>query len=524
VWKLAKDGAIFTDTMQRSHIVVCALCALLFVKPVFADDVQKAAPVEGGLFFNTTLKLGGWDDSRITYWFAFTPWFSARLGDKAAIYLSANIQEKCRDFIWKYRASPQEFAPEPQRFEIAWSPVNFVNLEAGRIFVEDPLGLVARDFFDGVRGVLAFRNGQISLAGLYSGLRYKGNTLIFMTPGDLALSEREKRYTASRRALASLNADYFFNPWSGLALNALAQFDLNYGSTRLDSQYLIMKYHANPVSPLFIHAGGVAGLVETHGGSRDPALNFAASLGANLLTPGPLHDMLRFYALWTSGASNGKVGPFLPLTTIWQGEVFERKQSGLASFTAGYRVLPFTHFAFNMDFSYYLRTDRETVSYPGLREGADGYALGGEVYGGTGWLLRGQKFDAAVSAGGGAFLPQLGNVWERGAKTEWYFTVSVRIAARSRAADRQSMGKAKDEARELLGFDRPFGEEEIKAPLIGAASCAMGGMGDMTPAAAPSTPGGDCLNETGSGWNSPNRTGHASDGNAAAGIAWYFRD
>jgi hypothetical protein len=81
-------------------------------------------------------------------------------------------------------------------------------------------------------------------------------------------------------------------------------------------------------------------------------------------------------------------------------------------------VQPHEALTVELEYSYFIRTD--TVSFADNREPEkvkeEGYFAGGEWYGKALWMVLP---DLAVSMGGGAFFPGMGNVFERGAAIRW---------------------------------------------------------------------------------------------------------
>jgi hypothetical protein len=124
---------------------------------------------------------------------------------------------------------------------------------------------------------------------------------------------------------------------------------------------------------------------------------------------------LRF--LYSSPAANDRLGAFVPLNYLPQGRVFEPGIGGLSAIRGAYALRPFPLLALELEASYFIRTDTQFFAdqEPDKLQG-DGACLGGEVYGTAAWT---PLPDLALSFGGGAFFPGLGDAFDGETEIRW---------------------------------------------------------------------------------------------------------
>jgi hypothetical protein len=347
----------------------------------------------------------------------YSPWIYNETADGTLRFsASAKLSTAYENKEWKY---------EPLLFEmgasgLSWRPSPLLLLEAGRLRFREASGFIAEGLFDGVSGNFTAGGIRFSLGALYTGLLYKETAKIVMTAGDaeryiLPLDYADgDSYFASRRVLLSGGAEFpDLTRKTTLTLNALAQFDVNGGDSSVHSQYLSVKPGFRPVESLYMTGTAVAALAENQAG--DMRAHFAAAAGMDWETPGALLDMVQAEIRWSSGKVNDSVGAFTPLTTIAQGEVFTPGMPGLMTLRGKYTVRPGDGFSVSAGGTYFFRTDGETLSgadYPS----SSARALGGELYGLFMWS---PLPDVILTAGGGAFFPQWGDVFESEAPVRW---------------------------------------------------------------------------------------------------------
>ncbi|MDR1277331.1 MAG: hypothetical protein LBK02_01115 [Treponema sp.] len=352
----------------------------------------------------------------------YIPWVSADLGNAARLYLSAKLSTVYEAGEWKYGKPPLLF--EAGRSSISWRPLSPLFLELGRLRFQEPSGLIATGLFDGLRGTLVLGKARLNAGAFYTGFLYKETAKIVMSSGDreryvLPLDYADpKSYAASRRIMISAGAEFpDLTPRTSLALNGLAQFDLNGGDSSLHSQYFTITYTVLPKESLALTGTAAAGLMENQAG--DVPAHFAAAAGINWEPPGALRDMARGEFRWSSGKVDERIGTFTPVTSNAQGQVFTPALSALMIARITYTARLIRDLSASAEGTYFFRTDGETLS--GNPPSAS-RALGGELYGSLVWA---PVSDFAVTAGGGAFFPGLGDVFETEAPVRWKVQAAI---------------------------------------------------------------------------------------------------
>jgi hypothetical protein len=348
----------------------------------------------------------------------YLPWVSADLGSAVRLYLSARLSTVYEAGEWKYGNLPLLF--ETERFSLSWRPLPPLFLELGRLRFQEPSGFIASGLFDGARGNLVLGKARLNLGAFYTGLLYKETAKIVMSSGDAeqyALPPdyaNPKSYTASRRIMISAGAEFpDLTPRTRAALNGLAQFDLNGGDSSLHSQYFTLTYTVAPRESLALRGTAAAGMMENQ--EAEAAAHFAAAAGVDWEPPGALQDMVQGEFRWSSGKVHERIGAFAPVSSNAQGQVFTPALSALMIVRGKYTARPSRDFSAAAEGAYFFRTDGETLSGAGYPPSAS-RALGGELYGSLVWA---PVSDFAVTAGGGAFFPGLGDVFEKEAPVRW---------------------------------------------------------------------------------------------------------
>lgn len=370
-------------------LLVCAF--ILAIPRIWAADF--------GILLDQTAGLGGIGSNKnFDYSGMLIPRFSALLGEKGDLYISAGFRVEYQDGFSMF--------PELLRTEFSYRSGD-AEIRAGRMHYSDPLGFVAEGLFDGARFSLDTAAGTVNIGAWYTGLLFKKRANITMTAADLQSNFDELDYSdflntyfAPRRVMAALDWEH-----PGVAelirlnIGILGQMDLA-GKGRLHSQYLNARAMI-PASAFVFSLGGSLGLMEAE--DEDLSIALAGELAAAFAIPAAFDSQISFLGRFSSGVSkNGKIAAFVPVTTQNQGNILKAKLSGLSLLSLDYtaRVLP--SLSASLTASYFIRSDLGT--YQNL--GAEGYALGLEMYG---RMLWSPISDLQISLGGGAFLPALGN-------------------------------------------------------------------------------------------------------------------
>jgi hypothetical protein len=365
-------------------------------------------------------------DAAFSYTPAISPWVSGPLGQAFNLYLSGSAGfDYTADSGGASAWRDPPVLPELGRAELTWlaSPSLYVRL--GRQRFRDPAGLVAAGLFDGLSAGFSAAGSRFSAGAWYTGLLYKDTADIVMTRQDQEAYEKpfaldgDEGYFASRRVMVSFEWEKpDLDLRSSLALGILTQFDVNGDDDRLHTQYLSARYGRRLPHSLELQADGVFGMGE------DPewAVFFAGGLGLAWTPPGALDDRLSFRGLYSSPfrgeGESARLRPFTPVSSVPQGQVFSPALGGLSALRGAYTLRPRPALSLTGELSYFIRTD--TVTFQDNRETdklkGEGYFLGGECYAAAVWT---PLPDLALTFGGGAFFPRLGNAFTEDAAVRW---------------------------------------------------------------------------------------------------------
>jgi hypothetical protein len=348
------------------------------------------------------------------YTFTLGPWVSASPHETFDIYFSGSISLGYEQGEW----NP---LPELNRFMFAWRPLPGFSLEAGRLRFRDPNSIIAAGFFDGLS--VSWKPGGLSIGAYYTGFLYKDTADIYMTPSDtedyvkpLDWKDPGATYFASRRVLASISWEVPALAGSphGLYLQGLGQVDLNGTDDWLHSQYLSLRFLFSPLPFFSITTGGVLGLVEQTG--IDPKIAPALLIDTGWYLPMALRDRVSLEFRWGSGGTAGEsgMGPFLPVMSISQGNVWNSTLPGLMLIRAAYTLRPHETLSLTLDGRYFF-LDGDT----------DKKALGGEIYASAVWA---PVTDVSLLFGAGVFLPNTGNALPSGTPPRWLVSLGLTVS------------------------------------------------------------------------------------------------
>jgi len=298
---------------------------------------------------------------------------------------------------------------------------NDLELRLGRTRYKDPFGFIADGLFDGARLSLDTAElGSFGIGTWYTGLLSKNRIKITMTRDEfesfytkIDYSDFANTYFAPRRLIVSLDWEHP-GLWEIVRTKAafLSQFDLGGGG--LHSQYLAAKFTV-PILPFVLDLGGCLEVIE-YGG--ETGLGMAGEISVSCNLPGRIGDKLSFTGLFSCGtAEDGVLTAFLPITTVGLGDVLEAKISGLSMLSLDYLARLHESFSAGISSSYFIRGDLETCR----NFGGEGYFLGAEIFGRLVWS---PVSDIQINAGGGIFLPSLGNVFPQSAPL-WRAEINV---------------------------------------------------------------------------------------------------
>jgi hypothetical protein len=328
-----------------------------------------------------------------------------------------------------HREPPAAYVLEMERTELTLRPASGLYLSLGRQRFGDTAGLVASGLFDGADFSMKLGMSRLSLGLYYTGLLYKETANILLTQGDRERYEKPldadgfEGYFASRRMLMALTADFpDLTSRTSLTAQALAQVDVNDDSEKLHTQYLELRFGADPLDPLHLTLGGIGEFLQRPDEFRGSVAAFG---GADWEVPGTLTDMLSAEALWTSGRSGEQIRAFTPVSGRNAGRVFDGGTGALMKTALSYRVRPLGSVSLEAGGAYFIRTDLETLRDSELDGDSDSRLLGGEVYGSLLWAP-----DPAFrfSMGGGAFFPKWGDAYREDAPVKWKVNVGMTLS------------------------------------------------------------------------------------------------
>jgi len=355
---------------------------------VFSQDAESNVPA-----FN-------FEESSVDISGVLFPRFSALLGEKGDLYISAAIN---------YETDSFNIIPELTRTEISFNLGN-TNINVGRMFYSDPLGITAYGLFDGAQVSFITRGGNIRVGGWYTGFLYKKRAAIIMTPNELRSADTEVDYSdftntyfAPSRILAALEYDHpAIGGFIGLKTSIIGQFGL--GDDKLNSQYFtgVISFLGKS---LILDIGGCFELIE-YNDKITPA--YATNIGLTFILPTKFEKQIKLFGRYSSGVSEDEsIGAFLPLTTVPQGELVEAKLSALSLLSLDYTGRMAKSLSANMAFTYFIRTDLGTYAYyPVTGKDKEGFFLGAEIFGRLIWNI---SSGIRLNLGTGVFLPQLGD-------------------------------------------------------------------------------------------------------------------
>jgi hypothetical protein len=396
----------------------------------------SAGALDFGLAVGQDAKLSneGAGDALFTYSPVASPWVSGPLGNSFNFYLSGRLAfEYATDFEDASDWRDPLVLPELDRTELVWRASPSLYLSLGRQRYADPAGLAASGLFDGLSAGFSAGGSRFSAGAWYTGLLYRHTANILMTAQDqdnygkpFALNGD---YFASRRVMVSLDWEKAGSgsgssaPIQSLALGILGQFDLNGADQTLHSQYLSARYGIRFPQGLELQAEGVLGLGE------DPQWHIFFATGLDILwaLPGAMEDSLSLRFRYSSPAEGERLAAFLPVSSVSQGQVFDPALAGITALRGSYTLRPLAPLSLTGEASYFIRTD--TVTFQDNREPGklkdDGYALGMELYAAAQWA---PLPDLALTLGGGAFFPGLGNTFAEGAAIRWKASLALMLS------------------------------------------------------------------------------------------------
>jgi hypothetical protein len=393
---------------------------------VFALCAGTAGALDFGLAISQTARTS--NESGETAFFyspVLSPWVQGPVGERFSFYLSGRVgfeytaefgEDGGRDSGWRDPVA----LPELDRTELTWIVSPALYLTLGRQRYRDVSGMAASGLFDGLSANFSAWGSRFSAGAYYTGLLYKDTADIIMTTRDKEEHAKpfslDGSYFASRRVLAAFEWENpGIGPRSSLTLGLLAQFDLNGEDDWFHSQYLSARYGFRVTGSLGLEGTAALGAGESRG---NVPVFFAGALGLSWAVPGSWDDSLGLRGIYSSPSAGSRLVPFVPVSSLPQGQVFTPAIGGVSIIRGAYTLRPHRTLSLTTECSYFIRTDTESFQdnrEPDKLKG-EGYFLGGELYGAASWT---PLPDLSLSVGGGAFFPRLGNAFEPEAEIRW---------------------------------------------------------------------------------------------------------
>jgi hypothetical protein len=397
---------------------VFTLIVLMMILPllsVFAKDF--------GAMINQNISFSGEKETNDPeYNGSLFAWFAASLWENASFNIAASITANYEDEEWNA-------IPELMQTELSFPVGENGSAAVGRIPYSDPVGFIYNGLLDGASYYLGLENGSnFSIGAYYTGLLYKKNAHITMTPEDsidyyteLDYDDFADTYFAPSRFIFSLNWNH-----PGIAelvrfqSAIIGQFDLSDNDVLFHSQYFTAKAVV-PFNQFVFEAGAVIELSEE---DDDVYFSFASVLGVDWMLPTSFADQLSFLWRFSSGTEDDgeHVIAFIPISTEAQGNILSEKLSGLSMLQLDYTVRLHETVSLSLTDSYFILSDLGT--YQGWPFKRDGHFLGNEIYASALWI---PVSDIQVNAGGGVFLPSMGDA-DNDADPFWRIDLSLVLA------------------------------------------------------------------------------------------------
>ena len=405
---------------KNTFLVQCFTVFMFFFLPAFFLSAK-----DFGLFLDQTASFEGIgspgsDTTEFKYFGTAVPWFSTPIGSAGELYISAGVTPK-------YEYKKWEIVPELLRTELSIGVGENGTIYIGRMNYADPMGFVAKGLFDGARYEIEFSGGStLGIGAWYTGFLYKKNAYITMTMDDLYRYDAELDYSdffdtyfAPRRLVAAVDWEYpDLAEIIRLKLALIGQFELSGNDELYHSQYLIAKAGI-PVKQFVFELGAAVELAEA---AKEYQVSFAGELGVSWMLPTSIQDRLMFLGRFSSGTINKSITAFVPINTESQGYVLRAKLSGLSVLRLDYTARLHQTFSLCLSDSYFILSD--LVTHQGYLGEKKGYFLGNEFYG---FIVWSPVSDLQIRAGGGVFLPSLGNAVKDG-DALWRVDLNVVLA------------------------------------------------------------------------------------------------
>jgi hypothetical protein len=138
--------------------------------------------------------------------------------------------------------------------------------------------------------------------------------------------------------------------------------------------------------------------------------------------PTNAQDIISVSARWGSSEQDG--GRFIPVTTASESRVLSVGLAGLGAFRTNYTIMPMNTLSLLAEATYFVRSN-ETAFSPQNKSDEAARLLGGELFAQAIWV---PVLDVSVIAGGGMFIPALGDVYSTDERVKVLFSLGLLLS------------------------------------------------------------------------------------------------
>jgi hypothetical protein len=341
--------------------------------------------------------------------FGLTPRISFLLGDIGSFIFSMGFTVGFGDDMY--------ILPEILRTEFAIRFGGSWDLKVGRFNYTDPLNFIADGLFDGFQIRHSSPLGRFSFGTWFTGALYKNNAAITMTEKEfehyiqpVITGDYINTYFAMPRLIMAIDYEHpAISEHVQFNVSLIGQFEMTSDDAKLHTQYLVLKAGL-PVNNFYLTLGCSLGLLQNVGSFN---FAFAADFGAHYRLPTDFNSRLSFLARYATGYYTGA---FIPITTRYNGKIFNAKVTGLTTIQLEHTARYSRTFGSVTTASYFIRNDLTPVrSNLTFESEEENHFLGGEIFT---QLIYSPFSDLQLILGAGFFVPALGNNWSN-ANTVW---------------------------------------------------------------------------------------------------------
>jgi len=336
-----------------------------------------------------------------------TLWFSAPLGSRLSIYVSALYE-----FSGLFSADPAEYGSMPTSFDAGrialegyypavFGPSTFLAFKVGRIVIQDFSGKIITGLNDGLTVDLANGASLVKFSLGYTGLLDKNDALIFVDADDQSIFFDEEKYFAGPRIIGGLGygiTDLFKG--HDLGVEAWAQFDVDPDGVPTHTFYFQPHISGSIGRTFRWNAWGIYEL----GYDIDWFSSFAAGGRVRATIPEALFLKITASIVWASGVQE-TVRAYTPIRQTMVASAYPALFSDVLMPRLDAGFTPFTGLSVNASGSLFVR----------------GALLdGGEI---AGFISYKVASDVSLSLNSAIFLPDAGN--SSASENQWNISLGL---------------------------------------------------------------------------------------------------